>query len=963
MKTAACRLLLMVIFYLAGNVVTNSQTPAHQHDSQNTPIYTEGEIQYILKNINQNRGLQLKIDRPSMEWFLQQGAVMQEAGLFDPAVLFYGVAQDLALKLNQAAEQAIALNNLGLLYKSAGRFREALPYLLRGASILEKLEDFMNLGTLQNNLGATYEELGYYDLAEIHYQKAIDIRVNNGFEKGLAITYTNIGTLQYRLGKYFASIDWNNRALALAEKLSLRKYQGIINSNAGLTYGAIRRFDTAFNHLKTAIRILEGEAEPGPLATAYNNLALVYGWQRNIALALNWYEKSRKILEKLNAPHLLARNYINIGTLHFQEKEYAAARSWFTKAIHIQEQLQLVPDLILSYNNLGVVARNENQYWEAQFYFQKAINLLQMNGFPVLRITGALWNNLGECYHQMGSYGLAQDNYHRALKAVDGLELDIEQSMICSNLANLFNDTARPDSALYFAERSIELAELLRAQNQGLESRQSFVTHSLSALDVAVVSAYQLGDFDLAFGYTEYEKARALSDLLVTPALIDKDLPPELARSYSETNARLAAALNNLSTATDSGTMSRLNQEKEVLLLQRQEVEAAIRQHSPAFAELAFPGTVTADQVREALGANEVLVSYYLTHKHIFAFVLTNEREEMIELGETPGLRKLIYEFRSSFVEAAPHAIGDLLKEKKLAQNFQQIAFQLHDILWRPLESTGLLGERDVQLISDGLVNYLPFELLISDNFLKPYHEYDYLITRHSFSYHPSATIFVRGQSGEKRPSPKQFDFFGLGIEEFKRTNENQEVPDLRYSIPEIEEISKTFGQSHKILTGLAASEFLVKREALKKYKYLHFSTHGVFDPVKPDFSRIILHPGQNEDGNLHVFEMYDLDIDAELVVLSACDSGRGQLQRGEGIRGFARALLHAGASSLILSTWQVEEESTKELFVSYYHALASDSRDKCNPLWQSKMDLMRAGGTYSNPYFWAPFVFIGERN
>ncbi|MEQ8882896.1 MAG: CHAT domain-containing protein, partial [Cyclobacteriaceae bacterium] len=141
----------------------------------------------------------------------------------------------------------------------------------------------------------------------------------------------------------------------------------------------------------------------------------------------------------------------------------------------------------------------------------------------------------------------------------------------------------------------------------------------------------------------------------------------------------------------------------------------------------------------------------------------------------------------------------------------------------------------------------------------------------------------------------------------------------------------------------------------------IHLATHGIVNQSKPELSRVFLCPGSTEDGSLYSGEIYNLKFNANLVTLSACETGLGQVAKGEGIVGLSRALQYAGAQNLIVSLWQVADKSTADLMIEFYNHSLNDSRKGyADDLRAAKLSLLRSEDYY-NPYFWAPFILIGQ--
>jgi CHAT domain-containing protein len=193
---------------------------------------------------------------------------------------------------------------------------------------------------------------------------------------------------------------------------------------------------------------------------------------------------------------------------------------------------------------------------------------------------------------------------------------------------------------------------------------------------------------------------------------------------------------------------------------------------------------------------------------------------------------------------------------------------------------------------------------------------------------------------------------------------EKDNLPDLPGTESEVTSIANLFAGKNlgkALYTNQHADEALVKSGQLKNYSLLHFATHGIVDEKDPELSRIYLQPGENaEDGNLFAGEIYNLELNANLVTLSACQTGLGKISKGEGVIGLSRALVYAGARNVIVSFWSVADESTSELMKDFYRQLLENSsHGYSKDLRKAKLNLMRSE-KYNAPYYWAPFILIG---
>ncbi|MFQ6094268.1 MAG: CHAT domain-containing protein, partial [bacterium] len=285
-------------------------------------------------------------------------------------------------------------------------------------------------------------------------------------------------------------------------------------------------------------------------------------------------------------------------------------------------------------------------------------------------------------------------------------------------------------------------------------------------------------------------------------------------------------------------------------------------------------------------------------------------------------------------------------------------------------------------IIPDGILHYLPFGALVTQKAIDQKQEARYLIEDYTISYAPSASVLdilierpARSVQIRRRELLAFGDpLFGETTEEADLTLETTErglyqeqgcqFSRLPYTKLEVTRIASLFPEeSTSIYLGAAAAEERVKGEDLTRYRRVHFATHGLIDEAIPGRSCVVLALDDDpaEDGFLQMREIFNLKFDADLVVLSACQTGRGKLVRGEGLIGLSRAFLYAGANSMLLSLWSVNDRSTAELMESFYRSLQK-GKEKSEALRTAKLDLLEGEiQALRHPYYWAPFILLGR--
>jgi CHAT domain-containing protein len=376
---------------------------------------------------------------------------------------------------------------------------------------------------------------------------------------------------------------------------------------------------------------------------------------------------------------------------------------------------------------------------------------------------------------------------------------------------------------------------------------------------------------------------------------------------------------------------------------------------------------VTLEEAQGALHEDAALLQYFLGEERTFLWVVTKREAAMVELAPPERIEGAVEFFRKALAGREPEEVWSGPSE------------ELYSMLVAPA-LPHLEGVTTLLVVPDRALHLLPFEALVEEESGEP------LMRRWAVGYLPATALLgMRHEGpvvgGEERKAALLLvadpalepQVGGFGAEERGIPEELTErgfyerggfdFHPLGHARREARRIGRALrGEGPTtVLMGKGATEERVKGLELHRYSVIHFATHGISDPVVPMRSAVVLGPGGEEDGFLQVREIYGLELDAELVVLSGCETGRGKLVRGEGVVGLGRAFLAAGARSLAVSLWRVDDRSTALLMERFYRDLAG-GMGKAEALREAKEWLRsREGGRYEHPYYWAPFVLIGE--
>ena len=973
-------------------------------DYYHNQVYFEEALEWYNKSIDIQEHSAVKMDLATS--YRNKGGVYELQGRPLEALVWYYEAAEVSKQIGAEAELASAYHEIGFLYRSQGQLEEALHWYYKAKTIQEKLDLEEDLAISYNNIGGAYTARGQMTEALKWFNKAMMIQQKSGLEGTLARTYDNIGFVKRSQGQIKEAMEWYQKAIEIREKkkdevelarsyfsiggiyasmsqleealhwyykardsqkqLEMKEELSMTYTNIGGVYDSKGQLDTALFWYFEAIDIQQLLGLEEDLAITYNNVAYTYQTQGNLDEAIKWYQKTKEIQEDLDLKADLAKTYNNIGGFFDLNNEPVNALIYYRKASDIQLHLGLEIDLATSYINIGYVYQSIGQLEKALDKYHEARQIQERLNLQLG--VASSYNNIGAVYNSQGQMSKALEWYNKAKEIRERLDMKVDLAVSYNNIALLYFNYVQLDSAYHYAQKNIQINESLRNLNQGEANRQMYFNKNLDAVEIGVTSGFQLHKKEEAYEISEKGKARTFVDLLTERSVGTTKIPQSLSVKFQSVKDHLSILNQTLSQSITQAHRKQLLIKRDSVYRQKLLLEDRIKVVAPEYANLFYSPIADVNRVQAALKKDELLISYFTGRRKTFAFIITPDKIEMIDLGPSDNIQLLVNAFRNDFLLEQRKAIekDSKLDTKKLEKQFFKYSHKLYEKLWKPLENKVSLEERKIILTLDGFLNYLPFELLIKDSKQEEYSKYHYLVRDYEINYYPSGTLFYLERSNKKAINRNwKKSFFGIALSDFENNHcyEDQlTFSKLDFSEAEIMSIANQF--SHERVTTLineTATEDSLKKSVLSDYRYLHFSTHGVINSTQADFNRILLGHIE-EDGCLNVYEIFEQKWEVDLVTLSACETGLGKLVRGEGMVGFTRALMYAGTPSVILSLWEVGDESTKNLFVDYYTRLSQSRKDKYSPFYATQLHMIENGGEYSNPYYWAPFVFIGER-
>jgi CHAT domain-containing protein len=856
-------------------------------------------------------------------------------------------------------------------------------------------------------------EQGNYQEAQKQYEAALGQK---------AETWLKVALCYIRLGKPDEAIrlaekrlpDFAAQSLALAEAYRLlgEAYLNKSNNERALYY-----LDKALDIYNTR------RPADALLAQCYNTIGLAHWSEGNTFLALDFLEKSTRLQAGAAGSSAEAASFNDLGLVQQSLGNYEEALASYQKALTVYKGLygKKHPKIAIAYTNVGIVLRSQGETLDALEYLEQAKAIWQeLYGLRQHPGEAFVLSNMAQCHSEMRQYGeallLMREALEIYMKNSQGknpelaniynlmagiytktgeyeLALAHSQKALIANAPNFSNeDIARnPTSRDYYKGRillnslllkaqaleekhfakSLKLSELQlalrclqQADSLATSLRQSSVSRedklALAAISselyqdaVRICLALAEGSLrrkyyeELAFYFAEKSKAAVLLEAISeSQAKSFANIPGSLLRSEQELKSSIAFLELRLSEKPEANLEASY---RERLFEERRRYEAFVQkleQEYPEYYRLKFSGaTGSLKALQQALDKETALISYFISDKsqRIQIFHITHQS---LRVYDQP-LREDFFDYVNVFYNTTRF---------RLKRLYLFSASLLYEQLF-PKQLPGNI--RKVVIIPDGRLSTLPFEALLTEKPNKKtfsYTKLPYLLRRYAISYSYSSSLWL-SSTGQK-DAQSSASMLLLAPIDFQQK--------YLFSLPgtaqEVEGIAALFRERalpHKSLLYTEARKEALYADSLRQYRFVHLATHGIVNEVIPARSGIFLSASNEQDNIIYAGEIYNLRLQADLVSLSACETGLGKLSKGEGIIGLSRALLYAGARRSAVSLWKVSDSSTATLMQDFYRLLLQEGKDYAEALRQAKLKLLE-DSRYAQPYYWAAFILIG---
>jgi CHAT domain-containing protein len=675
----------------------------------------------------------------------------------------------------------------------------------------------------------------------------------------------------------------------------------------------LRRYDKTKEYAEEALEISRREGRKGLQGEGLLILSEVQwklGQQKEaIRLAKETLELSGEMQPRSN--YLAGRSHQTLGLFYLSTNRLPDALEHCEKAVERLRKSRSWRPLAQSYFFLGQAQRRSDMNEEATKSYELSIKFARSIGRPE-----TLWR----AYSQLGRLADRKGEQQKAFK--------------------------------YYAE-AISLIEEMRGELGDPGLKAAFMEDKFQVYEWMIQLLYRLKHDEEAFNYLERAKARNMLDMLGDKSFSSRNVEIEelLARERSVQEqlqelmrASGAASLQVSEKGDDSdegSEESETEERQEIALLQAEQKTLLdrIEQLNSDLASLMKVNPLTAKEVQSLLDEETVLLAYYTGSEWSGVFLVTKEKTLGLQIDiPRKRLAEKVNQFRKETEQG-------LTVKVFTSKEYEKPLTDLYAILIKPVEKE-VAGKKHLVVVPHGMLHYLPFQALRSP-------EGKYLIESYTLSYLPSASVLKYAREKNR----------GNHADLFAVANPLTDLSPLPAAEVEAREVSALFARK-EVLLGPSATKTTFKKDA-PQYDFLLFSTHGEMIESDPLKSNLRFTPTQQDDGKLTVSEIFDMEVKANLVTLSACETGlargtKGDFPQGDDLVGLSRAFIHAGAPSVVASLWKVSDESTVAMMRSFYSNL--QTMPKAEALQQAQLALAKSSAmTSSHPYFWAPFILVGD--
>jgi len=844
-------------------------------------------------------------------------------GKYQKAIEYQQQSLVITREIKDRQGEVDALGNLGIAYGSLGQYQKAIEYQQETLAIAREIKDRRGEANSLGNLGIAYDFLRQYQKAIEYQQQSLAIKRKIGDRQGEANSLGNLGDTYYSLGQYQKAIEYHQQALIIAKEIGKPRQEAYYLRNLGNTYHFLGQYQKSisFNNqsLVIARKIMDKDLERGLLL----NLGVTYYFLGQDQVAKRHYEESLSISKAIKNKKGEAFALGNLGLIYNRLGQYQKALEYHEQDLAIQREVKNRQGEGQTLNNIGTTYLSLKKYEQASEYFKQSLIIAKevknrLGESRSLQFLGIIYFNLGQSQK-------AIDYQRQSLVLTREINSRHEEAFVLNHLGTAYRDNNQPAEAIKNLEASLNILLDMRS-GLSRDNRQEFLAANERTVITLVEVLIQQNQPEKAF---QWLNLATTADLANYNRLINAQVAnPEAQKAidnWKTNNQQLEAMRQQLQTKF-SDESARQMREFEAKVNKQAET---IAQKYPEVAELFETKPTDIAQLQQNIAPDTLVIQPVPLRDKIALFLLTKDKLIVIESNtKADKFNQLVNQYRNQ------------LADRKNA-DYLVTSSKLYDILIRPIEQQIKTNSpKNLAIIATDQLRYIPFESLYDSK------TEQYLLQKYPISY----LTRISTANISNSPSKTAKNLNALALANPKPTNQ-----ELKGTEKEAENLLKIFPQSETYL-GEKATLDTFKTQA-SRFSILHLGTHGCFElagcpNLKMQANTILF--ANNQQYNIADAALLGLK-NTELITLSACQTAKEANANGQEISGLAYVLERAGAKSAIASLWNAEDNTSAEIMTQFYQNLQK-GMTKSEAMQKAKLSQID-----QHPFFWSPFILIGD--
>lgn len=881
-------------------------------------------------------------------------------------------------------------DSLGVQYRSQGKINDAIWAFAKAREVALNGQEWQEYARAAHQQGWCYFFIAEFDSADWMLRDVLnnlDTLLHNDIER--ANIYYCLSAVSGRKSKNSLSLEFAQKAIDIVfdqeeYKPELAKYY----NSLGIAYSSKFDFQKALesHFLSVELKKEVWGDQSNEVAKSYNNIGVIYREMGELEKALDYYTKSLNIkIEKVGKDDPgVAATYNNMAILYQDLGDLDQSIDLLLKSLAIERAIfgEKSYALVDKYGVLATVYKKKGLYQKALNYNEKCFDIWRSTFSENHDLYARTLRSSGDIYAEMGEYVTAYGYYRKSLVELlgefgSGDKIPVpDESLLVGKMDVLFTLSNYSDAVLnYYYDRgdkdilikalklynlSSEVVDLIRIGYREEVSRLALQDNAADVYEGGITAAYELYNLteedsylEKAFIFSERNKSTVLQSFIIeNQALEFSKIPDTVIAREQYLKQDLRQLEEEIISMGDDVDESVLNQRYK----SKKSYEAFIdnlEDKYPEYYQLKYNlGFLSLNEIEDIIeDKNLGLIEFFWGEKWVYIFSISTNKKSLHRQKITDSLISEINQFRSTISNP------DLaITKEKDASGYDKYVAQSRQLYKTYLEDVINPGVNTLMIIPDGLLYTIPFELLLTDDKklnIRDYSALPYLMRKFPVRYGNSSHQLKEKKSSNDA-SKRLAAFSPLYNGKINSSLASRSsVSALQYAREEALVVTDKFGGD--LYEGDSITKEVFKQNA-PDYRILHLAMHAFTDDNNPMYSGMIF----SQEEVLYAYELYNIDLNADLVVLSACNTGMGKLIKGEGVMSLARAFRHAGVPNIIMSQWEADDETASNVMTLFYEHLASGlSKDRA--LTQAKLDYLDSNSRKIHPYFWGSFVLVGD--